>query len=141
MKTVIDTAADAGNFSTLLSALSVAALVDTLRMAGPFTLFAPTDAAFAKLPPGTVETLVKDLPKLRAILMYHVVNGRVATRDVKLGELQTLEGSSVLVGVHGANITVNGVSLVRADIPASNGTIHSIDSVLLPKNRKLSAVA
>jgi uncharacterized surface protein with fasciclin (FAS1) repeats len=141
MKTLIDTAADAGNFSTLLSTLSAAALTDTLRGAGPFTVFAPTDAAFKKLPAGTVEALLEDLPKLKSILMYHVAAGKIAARDVKSGDLKTLGGSAIVAGVHGANLTVDGVKVVTADIVASNGIIHVIDTVLTPKTHKLAAVA
>lgn len=141
MKNLIDTAADAGNFSTLLSALSAAALTETLRGTGPYTVFAPTDEAFKKLPAGTVEALLKDLPKLKSILTYHVVAGSIAAKDVKSGDLKTLAGSAIVAGVHGASVTVNGARVVRADIPASNGMIHSIDTVLMPKSVKLAAVA
>jgi len=141
MKNLIDTAADAGDFSTLLSALSAAALTETLRGKGPFTLFAPTDAAFKKLPPGTVEALLKDLPKLRSILTYHVVSGNVASNDVKSGDVNTLEGSAIVAAVHGTNITLNGAKVVKADVAASNGIIHVIDTVLMPKPHELAAVA
>jgi uncharacterized surface protein with fasciclin (FAS1) repeats len=141
MKNLIDTAADAGNFSTLLSALSAAALTDTLRGTGPFTVFAPTDEAFKKLPAGTLDSLLKDIPKLKSILTYHVAAGSIAAKDVKSGDLKTLEGTALVAGVHGANVTVNGAKVVRADIAASNGVIHSIDTVLMPKTQKLAAVA
>lgn len=141
MKTLIDTAADAGNFSTLLSALSAAALTDTLRGNGPYTVFAPTDEAFKKLPAGTVEALLKDLPKLKSILMYHVAAGKIAAKDVKSGDLKTLEGSAIVAGVHGANVTVNGAKVVTADIAATNGIIHVIDTVLMPKGQKLATAA
>jgi len=141
MKNLIDTAADAGDFSTLLSALSASALTETLRGTGPFTVFAPTDAAFKKLPPGTVEALLKDLPKLKSILTYHVVSGHVASKDVKSGDVKTLEGSSIVAAVHGTNITLNGAKVVKADVAASNGIIHVIDTVLMPKLDKLAAVA
>ncbi len=141
MKTLIDTATDAGDFSTLLAALSAAGLTETLRGAGPFTVFAPTDEAFKKLPAGAVESLLKDLPKLKSILMYHVVAGKAAAKDVKSGDLKTLEGSSIVAGVHGAHVTLDGAKVVKADIAATNGIIHVIDTVLTPKTHKLAAVA
>lgn len=141
MKTLIDTAADAGNFTLLLSALSAATLTDTLSGPGPYTVFAPTDVAFRKLPAGAIEALLADLPRLKSILLYHIAAGKIAAKDVKSGDLKTLAGSAIVAGVHGANITVDRVSVVRADIPASNGVIHSIDTVLTPKTHKLAAVA
>ena len=141
MKNLIDTATDAGNFTTLLSAISAAALTETLRGKGPYTVFAPTDDAFKKLPAGTVESLLKDVPKLKSILMYHVVAGNVAAKDVKSGDLKTLEGSAIVAGVHGTNVTVDGAKVIKADVATSNGTIHCIDTVLMPKTKKLAAVA
>ena len=135
MHDIIDTAVAAGSFKTLAAALTAANLVDTLKGAGPFTVFAPTDAAFAKLPAGTVESLLKDIPKLSAILTYHVVPGAVMASDV-----MTMDGKSAKT-VNGAMLAIstqNGVKLngtstvVTTDIACTNGVIHVIDSVLLP---------
>ena len=135
MHNIIDTAVAAGSFKTLAAALTAANLVDTLKGAGPFTVFAPTDDAFAKLPAGTVESLLKDIPKLTAILTYHVVAGKVMAADV-----MTMDGKSAKT-VNGATLAIStkdGVKLngsstvVKTDIACTNGVIHVIDSVLLP---------
>ena len=135
MHDIIDTAVAAGSFKTLAAALTAANLVDTLKGAGPFTVFAPTDDAFAKLPAGTVESLLKDIPKLTAILTYHVVAGKVLAADV-----MTMDGQSAKT-VNGATLAIStkdGVKLngsatvVKTDIACTNGVIHVIDSVLLP---------
>ncbi|MEO6362087.1 MAG: fasciclin domain-containing protein [Caldimonas sp.] len=135
MHDIIDTAVAAGSFKTLAAALSAAKLVETLKGAGPFTVFAPTDEAFAKLPAGTVENLLKDIPKLTAILTYHVVPGSVMASDV-----MGMDGQSAKT-VNGAALTIStkdGVKLngeatvVKTDIACTNGVIHVIDSVLLP---------
>jgi uncharacterized surface protein with fasciclin (FAS1) repeats len=141
MTTLIDTLADAGNFSTLLSTLAATGLTDTLRSAGPYTLFAPTDAAFGKLAAGTVEALRQDVPRLKSILLYHVAAGRIAARDVKSGDLKTLAGSAIVAGVYGARVTLDRVKVETTDVVASNGVIHVIDTVLTPKTHKLAAVA
>ena len=130
---IVDTAVGAGQFGTLVTAVKAAGLVDTLKGPGPFTVFAPTDAAFAKLPAGTVDALLKDPAKLRAVLTYHVVAGRVMARDVRTGEAKTVNGQSVALEADGGKVRVNGANVVRADVAATNGVIHAIDSVILPK--------
>ena len=134
-KDIVDTAVAAGQFKTLAAALDAAGLVDTMKGSGPFTVFAPTDDAFAKLPAGTVEELLKpeNKDKLTAILTYHVVDGNVMAADVvKLTEAKTLNGMMVKVKVNGDTVMINGATVASADISASNGVIHVIDSVLLP---------
>jgi len=135
MHDIIDTAVSAGNFKTLAAALTAANLVDTLKGAGPFTVFAPTDEAFAKLPAGTVESLLKDIPKLTAILTYHVVAGKVMAADVmKMGgkSATTVNGASLSISTKDG-VKLNGAStVVKTDIECTNGVIHVIDSVLLP---------
>ena len=132
-KDIVDTAVGAGQFNTLVTAVKAAGLVDTLKGPGPFTVFAPTDAAFAKLPPGTVEGLLKDPAKLRSILTFHVVPGTVMAKDVKTGEAKTVQGQNVALRAEGGKVTVNGANVTGADVIASNGVIHVIDSVILPK--------
>ncbi|MCB1570221.1 MAG: fasciclin domain-containing protein [Xanthomonadales bacterium] len=133
-KDIVDTAVAAGSFKTLATALEAAGLVDTLKGPGPFTVFAPTDAAFAKLPAGTVEGLLKDKPKLTAILTYHVVPGNVKAADVvKLDSAKTVNGQSVAIKVVDGKVIVDNATVTTADIEASNGVIHVIDTVLLPK--------
>jgi uncharacterized surface protein with fasciclin (FAS1) repeats len=134
-KNIVDTAVAAGQFKTLAAALTAAGLVDTLKGSGPFTVFAPTDAAFAALPAGTVDTLLKpeNKAKLAAILTYHVVAGKVMTADVvKLKEAKTVNGAMVAVKVDGGNVMINNAKVTTGDIEASNGVIHVIDTVLLP---------
>lgn len=133
--TIVDKAVAAGQFKTLTAALGAAGLVDTLKGPGPFTVFAPTDAAFAKLPAGTVESLLKpeNKAKLTAILTYHVVSGKVLAADAaKLTEAKTVEGHTLKLQSHGTGVTVNGAHVTTADIVASNGVIHVIDAVLMP---------
>jgi uncharacterized surface protein with fasciclin (FAS1) repeats len=134
--TIVDVAAGAGTFTTLVAAVKAAGLVDTLSGKGPYTVFAPTDDAFAKLPPGTVDSLLKpeNLPKLKAILLYHVVAGDVTSSALKDGEsVKTVGGKSLKIEIAGGVVKVNDATVVKADIPASNGVIHVIDTVLLPK--------
>ena len=132
MADIVDTAASAGSFNTLLAAAKAANLVDTLKGAGPFTVFAPTDEAFAKLPAGTVDALLKDIPKLTKILTYHVVSGKVMAADVvKLKSATTVEGSSVKIDASNG-VKVNDSKVVTPDVAADNGVIHVIDTVLLP---------
>ncbi|NJR38364.1 MAG: fasciclin domain-containing protein [Leptolyngbyaceae cyanobacterium CSU_1_4] len=132
MADIIDTAVSAGSFSTLVTAIKAAGLVETLKGAGPFTVFAPTDEAFAKLPAGTVEGLLADLPKLKQILTYHVVSGKVMAADVvKLESATTVEGSDVKIDASNG-VKVNGSTVVTPDVAADNGVIHIIDTVLLP---------
>ncbi|HEX7707448.1 MAG TPA: fasciclin domain-containing protein [Thermoanaerobaculia bacterium] len=135
-KDIVQTAVAAGSFGTLAAALEAADLVSTLQGAGPFTVFAPTDAAFAKLPAGTVESLLKpeNKDKLRAILTYHVVAGSVGSAQVvKLQSAKTVNGQSVSIKTANGGVTIDGAKVVKADIAASNGVIHVIDSVILPK--------
>jgi uncharacterized surface protein with fasciclin (FAS1) repeats len=133
---IVETAVAAGNFKTLAAALQAAGLVDTLEGTGPFTVFAPTDAAFAKLPAGTVDDLLKpeNKEKLVAILTYHVVPGRVMAKDVvKLHEAKTVNGKDVKITAHGGKVMVDNANVVKTDIACSNGVIHVIDSVILPQ--------
>jgi transforming growth factor-beta-induced protein len=135
-KDIVDTAVGAGSFKTLVAAVKAADLVDTLKGKGPFTVFAPTDEAFAKLPAGTVESLLKpeNKNKLVAILTYHVVAGKVMAKDVvKLTEAKTVQGSSVKIAVKEGKVSVDGANVVKTDIETSNGVIHVIDAVILPK--------
>jgi uncharacterized surface protein with fasciclin (FAS1) repeats len=135
-KDIVDTAVAAGSFKTLATALQAAGLVDTLKGKGPYTVFAPTDEAFAKLPAGTVEDLLKpeNKEKLRAILLYHVVAGKVTAKQVmKMKSAKTLNGESVTIAVKDGKVMVNNATVTQADIEASNGVIHVIDTVLLPK--------
>ncbi|MEO6213922.1 MAG: fasciclin domain-containing protein [Vicinamibacterales bacterium] len=135
-KDIVDTAVAAGSFKTLAAALQAAGLVETLKGAGPFTVFAPTDAAFAKLPAGTVENLLKpeNLDKLRAILTYHVVAGKVTAAQVgKMTSAKTVQGEMVKIAAAGGKVKIDMANVVKADIAASNGVIHVIDTVLMPK--------
>ena len=134
-KDIVDTAVEAGQFQTLAAALEAAGLVETLKGAGPFTVFAPTDEAFAKLPAGTVESLLKEENKdqLTAILAYHVVRGKVMAADVtEIDEAQTVNGEMVDIEVDGGSVKVNDATVTAADIAASNGVIHAVDTVILP---------
>jgi uncharacterized surface protein with fasciclin (FAS1) repeats len=131
---IVDTAASAGQFNTLVKAVQAAGLVDTLKGKGPFTVFAPTDEAFAKLPPGTVESLLQDKQKLTQVLTYHVVPGRVTAAQVKPGPVKTVQGQSLRVRSEGGNVTVDNAKVIKTDVMASNGVIHVIDSVVLPSN-------
>lgn len=129
---LVDTALAAGSFKTLAAALQAADLVGTLKGEGPFTVFAPTDEAFAKLPAGTVDALLKDIPKLRAILTYHVVAGRVSSDQVlKLSSARTLQGQDLAISAD-QGVRVGPAAVTKADISASNGVIHVIDTVLIP---------
>ena len=133
---IVDTAVAAGSFKTLVAAVQAAGLVDTLKGKGPFTVFAPADEAFAKLPPGTVESLLKpeNKAKLQAVLTYHVVPAKVMAADVKPGEqmVGTVQGTKVNVTGSGGGVNVNDAKVVKADIVADNGVIHVIDKVILP---------
>lgn len=132
---IVDTAVSAGSFKTLVAAAKAAGLVDTLKSKGPFTILAPTDDAFEKLPKGTVESLLKkeNLDKLKKILTYHVIPGNVKSTDVvKLEEAASAMGDKIKITVEGANVTFNNAKLVKADIACSNGVIHVIDTVLIP---------
>jgi uncharacterized surface protein with fasciclin (FAS1) repeats len=131
-KDIVDTAVAAGSFKTLAAALQAAGLVETLKGKGPFTVFAPTDEAFAKLPAGALDALLKDKAKLTAVLTYHVVGGKVTAADVtKLKEAKTVQGGSLRISSAGG-VKVDEASVVKTDIEASNGVIHVIDAVLMP---------
>jgi uncharacterized surface protein with fasciclin (FAS1) repeats len=136
-KDIVDTAVAAGTFTTLATALQAADLADTLKGKGPFTVFAPTDEAFSKLPAGTVESLLKpeNKEKLKAILLYHVVSGDVtAAQVVKMSSAKTVNGQNLKLTVDDGTVMVNNAKVVKADVPASNGVIHVIDTVLLSKD-------
>jgi uncharacterized surface protein with fasciclin (FAS1) repeats len=133
-KDIIETTIAAGSFKTLATALGAAGLVDTLKGAGPFTVFAPTDEAFGKLPPGTVDGLLKDRAKLTAVLTYHVMPGKVMAKDVvKLNRAKTVQGQEVAIRASNGSVHVDNATVVKADVEATNGVIHVIDAVILPK--------
>ena len=131
-KDIVDTAVAAGSFKTLATALQAAGLVDTLKGKGPFTVFAPTDEAFAKIPKSDLDALLKDKAKLTAVLTYHVVAGQVMAKDVKAGKVKSVQGTELTLGTTGG-VTVDGAKVIKADIVADNGVIHVIDSVVIPK--------
>ena len=131
-KDIVDVAVGAGNFKTLVAAVQAAGLVDTLKSPGPFTVFAPTDAAFAKIPKATLDALLADKAKLTAVLTYHVVPGKVMAKDVKAGKVKTVQGGELTITTTGG-VKVDGANVVTTDIAASNGVIHVIDTVILPK--------
>ncbi len=130
-KDIVDTAAGAGNFKTLVTAVQAAGLVDTLKGKGPFTVFAPTDEAFAKIPKADLDALLKDKAKLAAVLTYHVVPASVMAKDVKAGEVKTVNGKSIKVTTD-KGVMVNNAKVIKTDVAASNGVIHAIDTVLMP---------
>ena len=131
-KDIVDTAVSAGSFNTLVTAVEAAGLVDTLKGPGPFTVFAPTDEAFAKIPKADLDALLADKAKLSAVLTYHVVAGKVMAKDVKAGKVKTVQGSELTLGTM-SGVTVDNAKVVAADVVADNGVIHAIDSVVLPK--------
>jgi uncharacterized surface protein with fasciclin (FAS1) repeats len=129
---IVETAVNAGNFKTLVTAVKAAGLVDTLKGPGPFTVFAPTDAAFAKIPKADLDALLKDKAALTKVLTYHVVPGKVMAKDVKAGNVKTVQGGNLTLATMGG-VTVNGAKVVAADVAADNGVIHAVDTVLMPK--------
>jgi uncharacterized surface protein with fasciclin (FAS1) repeats len=131
-KDIVDTAVAAGNFKTLATALQAAGLVDTLKGKGPFTVFAPTDEAFAKVPKDQLDALLKDKAALTKVLTYHVVPGQVMAKDVKAGKVKTVQGGELTVATAGG-VMVDGAKVTATDIVADNGVIHVIDSVVMPK--------
>ena len=136
-KDIVDTAIGAGQFKTLVKLVQEADLVDALRGEGPFTVFAPTDEAFAKLPKSQVDALLKDKEALRRVLLYHVVQGKVMASDVtKMRSAKTLQGQNINIRVRNNVVRINDAKVVKADIVCSNGVIHVIDKVILPPNRK-----
>jgi uncharacterized surface protein with fasciclin (FAS1) repeats len=140
-KNIVDTMMAAGNLARFASAVDAAGLTDELAGKGPFTVFAPTEEAFKKLPAGAYDNLLKDVGKLKAVLSYHVVSGYFAARDVKAGEIVTLQGSPLTAVVSSSDLRVNGARVTQADMAATNGIIHVIDAVILPKNWQLLAAA
>lgn len=130
-KDIVDTAVSAGQFKTLATALQAAGLVETLKGPGPFTVFAPTDEAFAKLPKAQLDALLADKAKLTAVLTYHVVAGKVMAADVKAGKVKTVQGKELTVATAGG-VTVNQAKVTKTDIAADNGVIHVIDTVVMP---------
>jgi uncharacterized surface protein with fasciclin (FAS1) repeats len=142
-KDIVDTAVAAGSFKTLAAALKAADLVDALKGKGPFTVFAPTDEAFAKLPAGTVESLLKpeNKAKLQSILKFHVVSGEVFAKDVKTGPVQTLDGQRAELKVMDGKVTIENANVTATDVDASNGVIHVIDSVILPTDKNIVQTA
>lgn len=137
---IVGTAVAAGQFNTLVAAVQAAGLVDVLKGEGPFTVFAPTDAAFAKLPAGTVESLLlpENKDKLISILTYHVVPAKVMSGDVKAGEAPTVNGQTATITIENGNVMIEGAKVIAVDVPASNGVIHVIDTVILPDDKKKS---
>jgi uncharacterized surface protein with fasciclin (FAS1) repeats len=134
MADIVDTAVSAGSFKTLVTAVQAAGLVDTLKGDGPFTVFAPTDEAFGKLPAGTIDSLLKDIPQLTKILTYHVVAGKVMAADVvNLDSATTVEGSKLKIDASEGTVKVNNATVVTPDVETDNGVIHVIDTVLLPE--------
>jgi uncharacterized surface protein with fasciclin (FAS1) repeats len=140
-KSVVDTMIAAGNFTSFAACVETTGLTDALAAKGPFTVFAPTDEAFKKLPPGAYAALLKDSAKLKAILNYHIVSGYLMNRDVKPGEMMTLQGTTLTAVVSSSDLRVNGARVMQSDIVATNGVVHSIDAVILPKKWQLLAAA
>src|SRR5208283_1414101 len=138
-KNIVDTAIAAGQFTTLVAGIKAAGLTDTLTGKGPFTVFAPSDEAFKKLPSGALDALLKDTAKLKAIVSYHVVAGHVSAKDVRSGEVMTLQGSTLTAVMSPSGLQVNGAHVKQADMRATNGVIHVIDAVIMPKHWQLLA--
>lgn len=132
-KDIVDTAVGAGSFTTLVTALKAAGLVETLKGKGPFTVFAPTDEAFAKVPKADLDALLMDKNKLTAVLTYHVVAGKIQSKDIKPGKVKTVQGSELTIAKTNGGVTVDTAKVTAADIIADNGVIHVIDTVLMPK--------
>jgi uncharacterized surface protein with fasciclin (FAS1) repeats len=133
---IVDTAVSAGSFNTLVTAVKAAGLVETLKGPGPFTVFAPTDEAFAKIPKAQLDALLADKKKLTAVLTYHVVSGKVMAKDVKAGPVKTVEGASAKITTDGG-ARIDNARIVKTDIAASNGVIHVIDTVIMPPAPKM----
>ena len=140
-KNIVDTAIAAGNFTTFVAGIKAAGLTDTLTGKGPFTVFAPTDEAFKKLPTGALDALLKDSAKLKAVLNYHIITGHALAQDLKSGDVMTVQGSPLTAVVSGSDVQVNGAHVRQRDITASNGVIHVIDAVIMPRNWQLLAAA
>jgi uncharacterized surface protein with fasciclin (FAS1) repeats len=140
-KNIVDTAIAAGNFNTLVAGIKAAGLTDTLTGRGQFTVFAPTDEAFKKLPSGAWDALLKDTAKLKAVLSYHVITGHVLAQDLKSGDVMTVKGTPLTAVVSSSEVQVNGAHVKQRDVTASNGVIHVIDAVIMPRNWQLLAAA
>jgi uncharacterized surface protein with fasciclin (FAS1) repeats len=140
-KNIVETMIEAGRFTTLTAAIETAGLSAELAGKGPFTVFAPTDEAFRKLPSGAYDRLLKDAGKLKAVLNYHVVAGHLTARDMKSGEMATLQGTSLMAVVSSSDVRVNEARVTKADSAATNGVVHAIDAVILPKSWQLLAAA
>jgi uncharacterized surface protein with fasciclin (FAS1) repeats len=140
-KDIVGSAIARDDLATFVSALKTAGLTDTLTGKGPFTVFAPTDEAFKRLPLGALDALIKDTAKLKAVLSYHVIKGHVLAKDVKSGEVMTLQGSTLMASMSSSVVEVNGAPVKQADIVATNGVIHVIDAVIMPKHWQLLAAA
>jgi len=140
-KNIADTAAAAGNLNTFAAGITAAGLIDEFGAKGPFTVFAPTDEAFKKLPPGAYDALLRDSAKFKAVLKYHVISGYFTARDVKPGEVMTLQGTTLTVAGSSNDVRINEARVTQADIAASNGVVHAIDTLILPRKWKLLAAA
>ncbi|HEV2227424.1 MAG TPA: fasciclin domain-containing protein [Steroidobacteraceae bacterium] len=140
-KNIVDTVIDTGQLTTFAAAINAAGLTAELAAKGPFTVFAPTDEAFKKLPAGAYDSLLKDTGKLQAVLKYHVASGYFMARELKSGEVSTLQGTPLTAAVSASDVRVNGARVIKADIAATNGIVHAIDAVILPKNWQLLAAA
>jgi uncharacterized surface protein with fasciclin (FAS1) repeats len=139
-KSIVETVIAAGNFTTFAAGIQAAGLTDALSAKGPFTVFAPTDEAFAKLPSGAWDGLLKDPAKLKAVLNYHVVSGRFRAKEVKSSEVMTLQGSTLTAAAAFSDLRINGARVTRRDVTATNGIVHAIDAVILPKDWQLTAL-
>ena len=140
-KNIVDTMIEAGRFTILTAAIEAAGLSAELAGKGPFTVFAPTDEAFKKLPSGAYDRLLNDAGKLKAVLNYHIVAGHLTARDLKSGEMATLQGTSLMAVVSSSDVRVNEARVSKADSIATNGVVHAIDAVILPKSWQLLAAA
>jgi uncharacterized surface protein with fasciclin (FAS1) repeats len=140
-KNIVNTMIDAGRFTTFAAAIDAAGLSGELAAKGPFTVFAPTDEAFKNLPAGAYDNLLKDKGKLKAVINYHVVSGHFMARDLKSGEVTTAQGTPLTAVVSSSDVRVNEARVTKADIVATNGIVHAIDTVILPKNWRLLAAA
>lgn len=129
---LVETAATSGTFKTFLAAAKAAGMLETLKSSGPYTVFAPSDSAFGKLPPGTMNSLMKDKTKLAELVSYHVIPGKVMVAEVKPGKVKTIEGESVTLTSDNGKITVDNANVVQSDLQADNGVIHEIDAVVMP---------
>ncbi len=130
---IVEAATSAGTFKTFVAALKTAGLADTLKNSGPYTIFAPTDEAFAKLPPGTWAALSKDKTRLSKVLAYHIVPGKILVAEVKPGKVRTTQGGMLTLTSDNGIVTVNNANVTQSDVTADNGVIHAIDTVVLPK--------